>query len=539
MNTLQQCKAVLEHAFSDCFASLIEVPSLVMDFQLPLPNFATISTGVAYGVAGFVAAVIFIAKLSHSPNLDSFPSVGSSSWLGSWWAGFKYLTHAQTFIQEGYDKHGSAPFKIPGLLCWTVVVSHRGHLEELAKASDDQLSIEEVINDQLHIEEMLGSELRTNPYHIPIIRSQLTRNIDALYNDIRNEIVTSFEEVLDLKGHEWMSLSALGIVEKVVCRTSNRVFVNLPLCRNPDWIDLNLRCTFDVMTGGVIIGLFPRFIRPLASRFLTNVPQCIARGARLLRPIIEERQRYLSEYGIDWDDKPNDLLSWLMEEAKGSDLTVEQLTIRILGINIAAIHTSSNSFTQALFYLAANPQYVQPLREEVERIVEKDGWTKAALVKMRKVDSFLKECLRIEGINTASISRKAMKDFKFSDGTFIPKGTLIAAATGSVHHDGNLYDNPGSFEPFRFANMGKTDGKIEGFKHHFASTSTEYLPFGLGRHACPGRFFAANELKSMLAHVIVTYDLKLEDEAFPQNLHIATAIGANQRAKVMFRNRQR
>ena len=55
-------------------------------------------------------------------------------------------------------------------------------------------------------------------------------------------------------------------------------------------------------------------------------------------------------------------------------------------------------FTQALYRLAANPQYIQPLREEVEGIVEKDGWSKVATGKMRKVDSFLKECQRIEGI---------------------------------------------------------------------------------------------------------------------------------------------
>ena len=51
-----------------------------------------------------------------------------------------------------------------------------------------------------------------------------------------------------------------------------------------------------------------------------------------------------------------------------------------------------------LFYLAANPQYIQPLREEVEAVVEKEGWSKAALAKMRKVDSFIKECQRLEGI---------------------------------------------------------------------------------------------------------------------------------------------
>jgi len=54
----------------------------------------------------------------------------------------------------------------------------------------------------------------------------------------------------------------------------------------------------------------------------------------------------------------------------------------------------------------------------------------------------------------------------------------------------------------------------------------------------PGRFFAANELKSMLAHIVVTYDVKLEDNTTrPPSLRIGSMAAANPRAKVMFRNR--
>ena len=42
--------------------------------------------------------------------------------------------------------------------------------------------------------------------------------------------------------------------------------------------------------------------------------------------------------------------------------------------------------------------------------------------------------------------------------------------------------------------------------------TNSYLLFGQGRHACPGRFFAVNEIKVMLAHVILTYDVKFGDE---------------------------
>ncbi|KAF8554881.1 hypothetical protein OG21DRAFT_1012793 [Imleria badia] len=99
---------------------------------------------------------------------------------------------------------------------------------------------------------------------------------------------------------------------------------------------------------------------------------------------------------------------------KVPDATVESMTKRMLTVNLAAIHTSANVFTSALYNLAANPQHVQPLREEVETIVENEGWSKVSLSKMRKVDSFLKESIRIDGINSSTLSHKAIKDFMFS-----------------------------------------------------------------------------------------------------------------------------
>lgn len=72
------------------------------------------------------------------------------------------------------------------------------------------------------------------------------------------------------------------------------------------------------------------------------------------------------------------------------------------------------------------------------------------------------------------------------------------------------------------------------------STSGEFLPFGLGRHACPGRYFAASELKLMLAYVVTHYDVKLEqgDGLRPKDLWLMGGCLPNQKAKVFFRKRR-
>jgi hypothetical protein len=45
------------------------------------------------------------------------------------------------------------------------------------------------------------------------------------------------------------------------------------------------------------------------------------------------------------------------------------------------------TFTHALYTLAANPEHIQPLREEVETVIEAEGGlSKAAMVKMHKLE---------------------------------------------------------------------------------------------------------------------------------------------------------
>ncbi|KAN0100066.1 Cytochrome P450 [Tylopilus felleus] len=489
-----------------------------------------------YVVAGIATAIVWIVYLSRRPNLSAFPTVGSNSWLGSWWAGIKYMTNAMDIVREGYTKHNGAPFKVATLYHWVVIVTSRAHVEELRSARDDEFSFMEATNEDFNFEFTMGSEVHHNPYHVTVIRSQLPRKIGILYAEMRDEIIAAFDEILDLNDNEWKSIPALTTIQNIVCRASNRSFVGLPLCRDPDYIALNIQFTINVLTGGLAIGFFPKFLKPTAARFITNIPKNTRRGVGHLRPLIEERRKHLNEYGKDWTDRPDDLLSWLMDEVP--NVTAESLTKRLLSVNFAAIHTSANVFTNALYNFAANPQYAQPLREEVDAIVEKEGWSKASLSKMRKVDSFLKESIRMEGIDILGLTRKTTKDFTFSDGTFIPKGTRINAGLIGLHYDEALYDNPEVFNPFRFADIGKPDG--EGGKYQFVATSPEYLPFGHGRHACPGRFFAAAELKTMLAHVVTTYDVKLEEHTTrPQSTRIGSSIGANPTAKVMFRKRAR
>ncbi|KAJ7825625.1 hypothetical protein B0H14DRAFT_2368863, partial [Mycena olivaceomarginata] len=71
--------------------------------------------------------------------------------------------------------------------------------------------------------------------------------------------------------------------------------------------------------------------------------------------------------------------------------------------------------------------------------------------------------------------------FTFSDGTHLPRGTFLAAATHATHHDPMNYDNPDVFDGFRFANMREEDD-CGGIKYQMVAPDIKYLSFGLGRY---------------------------------------------------------
>ncbi|KIM19740.1 hypothetical protein M408DRAFT_83114, partial [Serendipita vermifera MAFF 305830] len=105
------------------------------------------------------------------------------------------------------------------------------------------------------------------------------------------------------------------------------------------------------------------------------------------------------------------------------------------------------------------------------------------------------------------------------NGVTLPVGTFVAAHLYGTHRDGATYERPEEFDGYRFVeekNKGE-DGEKAPLKARqtMYTTSKTYLPFGHGRHACPGRFFAAMELKLLMAYMIVNYDMKWPESDVP------------------------
>ncbi|KZT24765.1 hypothetical protein NEOLEDRAFT_1178857 [Neolentinus lepideus HHB14362 ss-1] len=142
----------------------------------------------------------------------------------------------------------------------------------------------------------------------------------------------------------------------------------------------------------MLFSLFPRFLEPLVGQFSTSISSQIQLGMRLLNPVLDERTQILEDSDGDWSALPNYMLSWLMASVP-KDETLDTMTRRLLGVNVAAIHTIAHTFSRGIFYLAVIQDLIPPILKEVEDAIAESGWTKTAMGKLYLLDSFLKEVI--------------------------------------------------------------------------------------------------------------------------------------------------
>lgn len=142
--------------------------------------------------------------------------------------------------------------------------------------------------------------MHIHPHHITTIRSSVTRNISRKFDEISDEALAALNDYVphsqgqgtscfhlspwvslrDLTTEDWVSVPAYRTLLHIVCRTTNRYLVGLPLCkrsfitvfvrkimtqnvgRNPEYLFISEQFTIDVVTSAMKINSFPDFLKP-------------------------------------------------------------------------------------------------------------------------------------------------------------------------------------------------------------------------------------------------------------------------------------
>lgn len=135
-----------------------------------------------------------------------------------------------------------------------------------------------------------------------------------------------------------------------------------------------------------------------------------------------------------------------------------------------------------------------------------------------------------------SMNRVATKDVHVKEEDFtIHKGQRIAV-DATQYTDPTLYENPEKCDIYRWSRM--RDSPEHASKAHFVSTSPEHLAFGHGMHACPGRFFAANEIKIALCYLLLKYDWELAPGTTAKQTSFGVNHGLDPKSTLIYKRRE-
>jgi cytochrome P450 len=138
-----------------------------------------------------------------------------------------------------------------------------------------------------------------------------------------------------------------------------------------------------------------------------------------------------------------------------------------------------------------------------------------------------------------------MKSYTFANGITVPAGSTLVAAVGPKGMDEKTYENPSEFDGFRFCRLRELEG--ENAKFYTVNLNNEFMRFGMGPHAwycddddanfSPGRFFAVNEIKLILAWTLLKYDFKTKDGKRPEDFRFEQYVTPDRKAEILFRKR--
>ncbi|KAJ5948643.1 hypothetical protein N7454_001950 [Penicillium verhagenii] len=443
----------------------------------------------------------------------------------------RYMKDAATLIKKGLNEAGV--FRIITDVGTRTILSPK-YANEIR--SLPELSLSDNLKTELHADlpgfEPFGIVANTTIVQ-DLVRIKITQNLAnslmPLSTEATHVLKTQWEE-----STEWVDLPVKSTVLKMVAQLSSRVFLGEEICRNPEWLDITINYTISSFSAAQELRLLPEFVRPFAVRYLPGARKAqrqLKHARKIINPVVKERRdAERAGNGVRY----HDALQWLEDIAKGEpyDPAAAQL-----GLSAAAIHTTTDLLTQTLLDICGRDELIRDLREEIISVVQEHGWKKTTLYKLKLMDSVIKECQRLKPMAIAFMARVVREDVVLSDGTLLPKGDKMLVSCDRMW-DENIYPDPLKFDPYRFAKLRQTDNAKDEAAAQLVSPSPEHMGFGFGQHACPGRFFVANEIKISLCHILLKYDLKLAEGCEPKVQSFGMRRAADPTAKISIRRRQ-
>jgi cytochrome P450 len=259
----------------------------------------------------------------------------------------------------------------------------------------------------------------------------------------------------------------------------------------------------EAVEGGV--NQYQTLVRPSLLDLL-HFPQWFA---RLLAPLptdglFDEFDRkvdlLLTERGRAPDAEPKDLLARLVaarDSETGGGMTAKEVRDQVVTIFMAGHETTSLALSWTWYLLSQHPAVEQKLHRELADVLGGRTPRNQDIASLRYTRMVIEESMRLYP-PAHTTGRQPIKPDEIL-GHRIPAGAEVLIMPWLIHRKPQLWENPESFDPERFAPERAAE------RPRFA-----YIPFGAGPRICIGAAFAMTEAILILATIAQRYRLRLK-----------------------------
>lgn len=240
------------------------------------------------------------------------------------------------------------------------------------------------------------------------MKLKLTSALDLLTEPVVDETCASLGDVLGDNDAEWQTINLRTCMHQIFTRLSSRVLVGKSLCRSERWLFIASNYYWMSLTAAAKLARYPSLVRRLASYFSSDcrtIRRMLQDAHALLDPEVEARRPELAasktKSKISRRRRPKqqeggsapDAITWLLELGAEQDLEELDYVAAQLALTGAA-YTPTDVTGQLLVHICEYPEVVDPLRNEIIRVIGEQGWSKASLYNLKLMDSFMRESQR-------------------------------------------------------------------------------------------------------------------------------------------------
>ncbi|MCH3875787.1 cytochrome P450 [Campylobacter jejuni] len=231
----------------------------------------------------------------------------------------------------------------------------------------------------------------------------------------------------------------------------------------------------------------------------------------VIRQVLSDiiKPRYDMADNAEFEDILGSLLL-VVDADTNKRFSFEEILDQVAMLFLAGHETTASSLTWTLYLLSLYPKEQEKAYKEIIQVLQGENIQISHLKQFRYLTHIFKESLRLYP-PVGFFAREAKKDTQVRD-KLIKKGSGVVIAPWLIHRHEEFWTNPHGFNPSRFEGEYKKDA---------------YLPFGVGERICIGQGFAMQEAILILANILKTYKLELEEGFVPDVVGRLTVRSAN------------